>query len=88
MQHSRQQTKLVNKLISLGIQYIEEDDQTLMLIAIPITGGGDCLAIGMDSNPRPGIKDTAVIIGFGDIQQADSQYVIDNLETIYNTLTL
>lgn len=82
-----QSQKLTNKMKSLGIKYLKETMGSLTLFGMG-EERTNALSIGIDSNPREGIKDAAIVFcKDGDIQpveQIDSQYVIDNFETIYN----
>jgi len=91
MKLSEQQVRLLNKALALGIIDKIQYSDGLLLIGCEIDKD-NVIAFGLDSNPRRGIKDTAVVTTKNRVekplQEADSQYVIDNLETIYNTMTL
>lgn len=85
-----QAKKLFEKLVKLGIKpnsIISIDGLT----SFNFFRDDDILSIGINKEAVEGNMDTAIIIWKGEtrgpLQPTNSQYVIDNLETIYNSFS-
>ena len=84
---NKQAQKLLDKINLLGIEYVIVTDGDLTMFGMGAEKS-NAFSIGISGNPREGIKDAAIIEAkngvIGETQEFDSQYVIDNFESIYN----